>query len=252
MNDEGADLMPNDDETRIALVTGASSGVGRAAVLALAQDGFEVYAAARRAPLLAELAAESPHIHAAPLDVTDRAAVDALAAIVQERHGKLDLLVCNAGVNVPRRRFAELSVADWHLLMDTNATATFHAIQGCLLPLRAAAGLVIVVASVSSRWPDASGPAYQASKRAMLGLAHAVSLEEQANGIRVSSILPGTVDTPLLDRRPRPPSAEQRAQSIAPEDIGAICVFLANLPARVCVPEIVVTPSALQRIGAMG
>jgi len=244
--------MPNHDgDRRVALVTGASSGVGRVATLSLAQAGFEVYAAARRVALLAELAAESPNIHAAPLDVTDRPAVDQLAATIQERHGKLDVLVCNAGVNIPRRRFAELSVENWHLLMETNATATFHVIQGCLLLLRAAKGLVIVVASVSSRWPDASGPAYQASKRAMLGLAHAVSLEEQANGIRVSSILPGMIDTPLLDRRPQPPSAEQRADSIPPEDIAAICVFLANLPARSCIPEIVVTPSVLQRIGSM-
>lgn len=235
---------------RVALVTGASSGVGRATALALAQDGFEVYAAARREGLLRQLVQEAPAVVPLALDVTDRAAVEEAVATLKERHDRLDVLVCAAGVNIPRRRVEEVTPTDWWRVMETNATATFNTIQLCLPLVRAAEGLVIVIASVSSRWPDASGVAYQASKRAALGIAHAVGKEEREHGVRVSAVLPGVIDTPLLDSRPQPPPAESRPLMLKSEDIAEICLFLARLDPRVCIPELVVVPSALQRIGA--
>jgi NAD(P)-dependent dehydrogenase (short-subunit alcohol dehydrogenase family) len=152
-------------------------------------------------------------------------------------------------VNVRRRRFEEVSSDDWRRVLDVNATGVFNVAQACLPLLRRRAGLLIVISSVSGRWPDASGAAYQASKRAVLGLAHAIALEEQDQGVRVTAILPGLVNTPLLDARPTPPSAEVRAQALEPDDIADICVFLSGLPSRVLIPELVVVPSTLQRIG---
>ena len=233
----------------VALVTGASSGIGRATALKLAEAGFAVIGAALDEPSLPTFATETSSIRAVPLDVTDRHAVDCLAATIGEQHGGLNLLVCAAGVNVRRRRFEELAPEDWRRILDVNATGVFNVAQACLPLLRARGGLMILVSSGSGRWPDASGPAYQASKRAVLGLAHAIALEEPEHGVRVTVLLPGLVDTPLLDTRPQPPSEEVRAQALRPGDIGDICVFLSRLPPRVTIPELVVLPSTLQRIG---
>jgi NADP-dependent 3-hydroxy acid dehydrogenase YdfG len=228
-----------------ALVIGASSGVGRATAAALARAGADVLAVARRAELLQGLAREHPSLRTAALDLTDG---DAVARTARELE-RLDVLVYAAGLNVPRRRLAELAREDWRAVLDTNATAAFLLIQACLPALRASQGLVIVLASVSGRWPDASGSAYQASKRAVLGLAHAVALEEREHGLRVSALLPGVIDTPLLDARPEPPPSEVRAHALRAEDVAEICVFLARLPPRLFVPELVVLPTALQRLG---
>jgi len=236
-------VSPDELAGRAALVTGASSGVGRATALALARAGADVLAVARREPLLQELAAEHEAVRTVSLDLTDADAVRELAAGLD----RLDLLVYAAGVNVPRRAVRELSLDDWRRVLDVNATAAFLLVQACLPPLRAAAGLVVVVASVSSRWPDASGAAYQASKRAVLGLAHAVAREER--DVRVSAVLPGLVDTALLDARLQPPSPDERAQALQPEDVAAACLFLAGLDPRAFVPELVILPTALQRIG---
>lgn len=233
----------------VALVTGASSGVGRATTLALAREGAEIFAAARREDLLHELADESPCIRAVPLDATDRKAVDRVIARLREERDRLDILVCAAGLNIPRRGLDELTIEDWRKVMEVNATATFNVIQASLPLLRRAQGLAIVIASVSARWPDTSGIAYQASKRAVLGIAHAVSLEERDHGVRASAILPGVIDTPLLDSRPEPPPPERRALALKAEDVAEVCLFLARLHPRVFIPELVVMPSAVQRIG---
>ncbi len=230
---------------RVALVTGASSGVGRATALMLAQAGATVYAAARRRSELAALAAAVPSIRPAPLDVSDRPGVDALIGAIEREHGRLDIVAAAAGTNTKRRRFAELSTDDWHRLMETNATGAFHVAQAAMPALRAASGIIIFIASISSRWPDASGPAYQASKRAMLGLAHAIAWEERGSGVRVSSVLPGLIDTPLIELRPQPPPRAELDKALTAEDVAEVCLFLCGLHPRVCVPELVMVPSAL-------
>ncbi len=234
---------------RVALVTGASSGVGRATCLHLAAAGFTIVGAALDNPTLQEFAAEAPNVRVLPLNVTSRPEVDTLAAQLHDDYGGLDLLVCAAGINVKRRRFEELSSQDWQRILDTNATGAFNVTQACLQMLRARAGLVVIIASVSARWPDASGPAYQASKRAVLGMAHAIGLEEQRYGVRVTAVCPGLIDTPLLNARPEPPAADVLAKALVPDDLASIITFLAQLPPRVLVPELVVMPAALQRIG---
>jgi NAD(P)-dependent dehydrogenase (short-subunit alcohol dehydrogenase family) len=248
-NEKGCAMVEDAMRQPVALVTGASSGIGRATALKLAQSGFLVFGVALDEPPSPTLAAEAAMMRSMPLDVTDRQAVNALAVTIGEQQGGIDVLVCAAGVNVKRRRFEEVTEEDWRRVLDVNATGVFNVAQACLPLLRARAGLMILVSSASGRWPDASGPAYQASKRAVLGLAHALALEEPEHGVRVTVLLPGLVDTPLLNMRPQPPSAAVRAKALQPEDIGDICVFLSRLPPRMVIPELVVLPSALQRIG---
>jgi NADP-dependent 3-hydroxy acid dehydrogenase YdfG len=104
-------------------------------------------------------------------------------------------------------------------------------------------GLIINISSVAARKPDRSGAAYQASKAGVLALNHAIMEEEWANGLRATAILPGMTDTPLLDRRPSPVSAEARSAALQPEDIAEACLFVMRLPRRAHVSELVIQPS---------
>lgn len=232
---------------RTAVVSGASSGIGLSTAERLHALGADVHALSRRA----DPDADSERFHQHRVDVTDAAAVTALAGELAPA-GRLDVLVCAAGTNVEGRRLEQLTAADWAALVETNLSGVFHLVSACLPALRAARGLVTVIGSVSGAWPDRSGPGYQAAKAGALGFARAAGLEEQGNGVRFTVVAPGMVDTPLLDRRPEPPSAAEREQALRAEDVAEICAFLAALPARVHVPELTVLPAALQVLGRTG
>jgi NAD(P)-dependent dehydrogenase (short-subunit alcohol dehydrogenase family) len=125
----------------------------------------------------------------------------------------------------------------------------FYCVRAALQALRASRGLAVFISSVSGSWPDASGPAYQAAKAGARQLARACALEEHRNGVRFSAVLPGIVDTPILDNRPEPPPKEVRDLALKPEDIAGVCLTLAMLPERAYVPEVTILPTALQALG---
>ncbi|MFM9107043.1 MAG: SDR family oxidoreductase, partial [Chloroflexota bacterium] len=110
-------------------------------------------------------------------------------------------------------------------------------------------GLIVQVSSCSGRWGDQSGAAYQAAKAGIIGLCQSAMAEERLNGIRATAILPGLVDTPFPMHRPNPPTRETLDRALLPEDIAAACVFLASLPPRAYIPELVMLPGALQFVG---
>jgi NADP-dependent 3-hydroxy acid dehydrogenase YdfG len=235
---------------RRAVVSGASSGIGLATALALHDRGATVHALARRREAMEAGAGEERlaggrfHVHA--VDVTDAAAVGALAELEES----LDVLVAAAGVNIPRRRLHELTPESWDGLVATNLSGVYY-LAGALLPaLRAARGRVIVVGSVSGAWPDVSGPAYQAAKAGALAFVRGASLEERERGVTFTCVMPGVVDTAILDNRPEPPTPEQRAQMLQAEDVAAACVFAAGLPARAYIPELTILPVGMQALGA--
>jgi NADP-dependent 3-hydroxy acid dehydrogenase YdfG len=231
---------------RTALVTGASSGIGRATALAFADAGAHVHAAARR-PQLIEEAAAGRDIVAHRLDVTDRGAVGALAERVAGE-GPLHALVAAAGTNIKARRLEQLTPEAFDDLVALNLTGAFNLINALLGALRGARGDVVLIGSVSGAWPDRSGAVYQASKAAVHAFARGAAFEEQ-HGVRFTSIMPGLVDTAILENRPEPPSAEQRAQMLRPEDVAAACVFVVSLPPRAHVPELTILPTDLQALG---
>src|SRR5262249_12460127 len=177
-------------------------------------------------------------------DVADRAQVTALAEQIVSEFGRLDILVNNAGVNTPERRLDQLSGKNWDLLMNVNATGAFNMIQAVLPQMRSQGdGLIINISSISGLRASAlAGAAYSASKHALNALSKVVSQEEEEHGIRSTSISPGDINTPLLDKRPVPVSAEQRAKILQPDDIAAAALFVATLPPHVCVPELVIKP----------
>jgi NAD(P)-dependent dehydrogenase (short-subunit alcohol dehydrogenase family) len=233
-------------EGRTALVAGASSGIGLATALAFADAGAHVHAAARRHELIEE-AADGRDVAAHRLDVTDRAAVAALAGRLSAE-GPLHALVVAAGTNIKQRRLEQLTSDAFDDLIALNLAGPFNLVSAFLAPLRAARGDVVLIGSVSGSWPDVSGPTYQASKAAVLAFARGAAFDER-DGLRFTTIMPGLVDTAILDNRPEPPSAELRARMLHPDDVAAACLFAVSLPPRAHVPEITILPTGLQALG---
>jgi len=236
---------------QVAIVVGASSGMGRATALAFVTDGAKVVVAARRKgeldALVAQIKALGGDGVALSADVTRRADIDAVVQAAAERFGKLDVLVNCAGVNAQNRQLARLDQAGWDRIIGINLTGALHCTQAALPKMREQkGGLIIHIASISGLWGDFSGAAYQASKHGIVGLANATMMEERLNGIRVTVIYPGLCDTPILNNRPVPPTREQRDLMMKPEDIAQACVFAASLPPRTYVSDLVLMPGALQ------
>ncbi len=235
---------------RVALVTGASSGMGQATARLFAQEGATVVLAARRGDLLQALADEindsGGRVLSCPTDLTDRAAVDALVAATLDRFGALHILCNPAGTNIKRRALTVLDPAEWDGMVDINLTGAYNVTRAVLPAMRAQRdGIIIHVSSGAVQAPDVSGVAYQATKHGMVGLTHGTMAEEKANGIRCTVLFPGLTDTPLLDKRPVPTPPEVVAQALQSEDVAAACLFIAALPPRAYVPDMRLLPSTL-------
>lgn len=232
---------------KTALVIGASSGIGLSTANLFADAGARVHAAARRREAIEE-GAQGRDVAAHELDVSDGEAVRRVVEEIGEGTG-IDVLVVAAGMNFPERRLEQLTAEKWDTMISVNLSGPFYAVRSALPYLRASGGLVVLISSVSGSWPDASGPAYQASKAGMTELAHAAGFEEHVNGVRFTAILPGIVDTPILDNRPEPPPKEVRDASLKPDDVARACLFLATLPPHAYIPELTIVPTRIQALG---
>jgi len=233
---------------RIAWITGAGSGIGRAAAVALAGDGYQLALSGRRREALEETAAllpDGPEALIVPADLTDAEAVERAEGEIRERLGGVDVLVNSAGSNVPRRHWHQLSAADARKVVDANLTAPFLTSLAVLPGMRArGGGLIVQIASVAGKGSSAvSGPGYIAAKSGYVALSASLNAENGIHNIRSCCICPGEVATPILDLRPVPPPPEERARMLQPEDIAAAVLFVARLPDRVCMNEMVVTPT---------
>ena len=180
-----------------------------------------------------------------PCDVADRAGVDAMAGRVLAAFGAIDILVCNAGTNVRDRSLAKLSPADWDLMIATNLTGAFNLVHAFLPSMRARGeGLIIQICSIAGlRASLLGGAGYSASKFGQAALGIGIGREEGPNGIRSSVIYPGEVNTPILAARPVPVPQERKDAILQPEDVAAAVRFLAELPPRANIPELVIKPT---------
>ena len=229
----------------VAVVTGAGSGIGRAVALKFAAEGWQVALVGRRMESLAETARlagldSTPRIEAFSCDVSVPDDVAAMGAGVLARFAQVDVLVNAAGINVPRRSFDTLSLEDWHGVLSTNLHGAYYCVRAFLPGMRArrTGTIVNINSDVGKIARDLAGPAYVASKFGLTGLTQQINAEERAHGVRACSIFPRDVNTPLLDKRPQPPSPEARATMLQPDDLAA-CVWLAaTLPPRAIVEEI--------------
>jgi len=240
---------------QVALITGASSGIGRATALAFAREGASVALMARNAEVLEDVAnqilsrggravayAVDLGASLSPRATAIRAAVSAAVQVL----GRLDVVVCAAGTNIPRRALAVLDPAEWDALLATNLSGAFHVTQAALPQMREqGSGLLIYISSGAVQRPDVSGVAYQASKHGLVGLAHGTREEEREHGIRTTVIFPGLTDTPLLAKRPSRTPPEVVTKALQPEDVAQACLFVASLPPRARVPELQLLPAGL-------
>ncbi|MCQ4162024.1 SDR family oxidoreductase [Roseomonas sp. GC11] len=230
----------------IAWVTGAGSGIGRACAQALAGAGWRLALSGRRAAALEETARLLPAgALVVPADLTDEAAVAAALARIAAELGPVTLLVNNAGSNVPRRHWHQLGAADARHLVGANLVAPFLTSLAVLPGMKAqGGGLIVQIASIAGKGgAPVSGPGYIAAKSGFIALSASLNAENGIHNIRSTCLCPGEVATPILDLRPTPPPAEERARMLQPEDIAQAVLFVAKLPERVCINEIVVTPT---------
>ncbi len=234
-------------QEKTVLVVGGGTGMGRATALAFARLGCRVAVSGRREGPLRETAAQhdgAPPIVFKTCDVADLAEVEALVAWADGELGRIDIFVNSAGTNVARRSMAETTPADWEELVAINATGAYYCLHAILPQMRARRdGLVFNISSVAGKRPiPIGGLAYNASKAAMGALGMSIGYEEGDNGIRVTNIVPGETDTPILEKRPQPVTDEHRARMLTGDDVAAMIVAIAQLPPHAHVPELIIKP----------
>ena len=234
---------------KVAWVTGAGSGIGEGAAVALAREGATVVLSGRRKDALETVAARIAKAGGKAVvqvcDVTKAAAVQKMADTIKAEHGRLDVVVNNAGMNVPKRSWQQLDMAGADAVIQGNLTSAFYVVQAALPIMRAQKdGLFIHTASWAGRFiGPVSGPAYTASKHGMVAMSHTINLEECRNGIRSTVVCPGEVATPILLNRPIPETPETMARMVQSEDMGNLVAFLAKQPPHVCINEVVISPT---------
>jgi NADP-dependent 3-hydroxy acid dehydrogenase YdfG len=237
---------------RTALVTGASSGIGAATARRLADEGFRVLAAARRASRLEELAAGHGAIEALVLDVTDPSSVDGLRAVVDRfAPGGLDLLVNNAGGAIGVEPVAVADPADWARMYDTNVLGVLRVTQTLLPSLQRAGGHVVVVGSIAGHVVYEGGAGYVAAKHAVSAVCQTLRLELNGTRVRVTEIAPGMVHTEefSLTRLRGDQEAADKVYAgveapLVAEDIADCIAFAATRPPHVDIDLMIVKPVA--------
>jgi 3-oxoacyl-[acyl-carrier protein] reductase len=222
--------------SRVALVTGASRGIGRATALALARQGATVVAAARgdnARPVADEIVAAGGLADAIALDVTDPSAVEAALASVLERHGRIDILVSNAGITRDQL-LLRMKREDWDAVIATNLTASFTICQAALRPmLKQRSGRVIAISSVVGQMGNAGQANYAASKAGLIGFCKSMAREVASRGITVNVVAPGLIETDMT-KALTGASREDWAERIPlgrlgrPEDVAHAVCFLAS------------------------
>jgi len=223
-------------EGRVALVTGASRGIGRAIAGALAKKGATVIAAARgehAAEAVAEIAAAGGKAEAVTLDVTDQASVDAAVFGTLERHGRLDILVNNAGI-ARDQLVLRMKREDWDAVIATNLSAAYTCVQAVLKPMiKQRGGRIVNVTSVVGQAGNAGQVNYAASKAGLIGLTKALALEVASRNITVNAVAPGLIETDMT-RAISAGAHEDWAARIplkrlgTPDDVANAVLFLAS------------------------
>ncbi|KIN65660.1 Short-chain dehydrogenase/reductase SDR [Sulfitobacter noctilucae] len=234
---------------KIAWVTGAGGGIGEASAKALSQSGAHVVLSGRRLAEIERVAQEITEAggaaEVAQLDVVDAEATQAIADDLLARLGGVDIMLANAGINVPNRSVAAVTAADFAKVVDINLNGVMNGILAVLPQMRdKGMGTLILTSSWAGRHPSRlTGPAYSASKHAVVALSHSINQDEGVNGIRCTALMPGEVATPIMKSRPKPPSAEDMAKMLQSDDLGAMVRYIAEAPPHVCINEVLISPT---------
>jgi NAD(P)-dependent dehydrogenase (short-subunit alcohol dehydrogenase family) len=239
--------------SRVALVTGAGSGIGRAVARALAAEGWTLALMGRREALLRETLAEALHLLA---DVADEAQVDAAFAALRERFGRLDLLFNNAGIGAPPVPIDELSVAQWRAVVDTNLTGSFLCARAAFALMKAQSprgGRIINNGSISAHAPRPFSAPYTATKHAITGLTKALSLDGRAFDIACGQIDIGNAATDMTEKMLRGVPQANGQIAVEPrmdvEDVARAVVYMAGLPLSANVQTMTVMATNMPFVG---
>lgn len=235
-------------QNKFVVITGGGTGIGAGIARGLAMAGCRVLVGGRRERPLRELAeaVRSEHpIQCHRLDVADDDSIQAFFDAARQYGGDADILVNSAGMNIANRTIDAMAPEDWDQVLRVNATGTYRCLLQVLPAMRARRdGLVINISSISGKRAIAlGGVVYCASKFAVTALGTAVSNEVRGEGVRITNVYPGEVNTPILDKRPVPVSQQHKEAILQPEDIAALVTTICSLPPRAHVPEIVIKPT---------
>jgi NADP-dependent 3-hydroxy acid dehydrogenase YdfG len=240
--------MTADSTPGVVWVTGAGSGMGRAAAVAAAARGWRVGLTGRRAAAIEETARLIEQAGgqglALPLDVLDPAAVAAGYERIVATWGTVTDLVLSAGLNTPERYWSDQSIEEFERIVATNLTAVARIIDTVLPGMRTAGhGQVVVVSSYSAwRFAPHAGVAYSAAKTALAAICQSLNAQEAAHGIRSCHLCPGDVDTGFLQLRPQVPDREARTVMLSADDVAAAILVVLDAPTHVRIDELVISP----------
>jgi NADP-dependent 3-hydroxy acid dehydrogenase YdfG len=231
---------------KVAWITGAGTGIGSGAAIALASAGMQVVLSGRREEKLKEVAAAcNGNAHIEILDVANKDDVLAVVERIKTRLGRIDVMVASAGINVKNRNWHNVTLEDWDSVIRIDLDGAFYCCKAVLPIMQAQEdGLIINISSWAGKHVSVvTGPAYTAAKHAMNAMNESLNMEAGSYGVRACAICPGEVSTPILDSRPIPVSDEDRAMMVQSEDCGEVVKFLAQLPAHVCINELTISPT---------
>jgi NADP-dependent 3-hydroxy acid dehydrogenase YdfG len=234
---------------KIAWITGAGSGIGEAAALALADEGATTVLTGRTPEKLERVAArinqQGGEACVQPAELTDAKQVQKVGDFIQTTLGRLDILVNNAGVNIVDRHWDKLTPEGIDELVRGNLSQALYCVTVALPIMRAQQdGVLIHTASIAGRIVGGfPGPIYSAAKHGVVAMSHSINMQECVNGIRSTVFLPGEVATPILDKRPNPVGPEVRARMVQPEDCGDLIRYIACLPKHLVMNEVWLGPT---------
>ena len=236
-------------QDKVCIITGGGSGIGRGAGVMMAQNGATVVLIGRtKAKVDAvkdEIEAEGGSALSFSLDVADNEAVQKMAKDVLDAFGRIDVLVNNAGHSSLHRRLLNTTPQEIREVIDSNLIGTIFCAQAVVPAMLAAgSGTIINVSSLAGVTPGPfSGLAYGAAKAAVINFTTFLNADLRNTGIRASVIIPGEVDTPILNNRPIPPDEEVRSLMVDVAETSAVINLIASLPQRTNIPELVLRPT---------
>ncbi|PFG29345.1 SDR family oxidoreductase [Paramicrobacterium agarici] len=236
------------ESNTVTWIIGASSGVGASSALALAASGRVLALSGRRVDALevvrAKVEQRGGRAIVIPMDAADDESTRQALDRVHAEAGAVDEIVFCAGMNVTKRHWDKLEIAEFQAVVETNLTSVARGISAVLPEMRSRGRGRVVVISSWAGWAfgRGAGVAYSASKTGLISLTESLNDQESAHGISATVICPGDIDTEFVDKRPTVPDAAARSRMLSPDDVARAVAFVVDSPADVCVNELVISP----------